>query len=133
MGSYNLQMTTIKCYCGSLSNYSQCCEGYIKGFKKAPTVELLMRSRYSAYVIQEAGYLVATTHSSEREYHSQADILQWSRSNYWQKLEVLESTDKTLEFKAYFLDVLGKNQIHHELSTFKFENGSWFYVEGMFF
>jgi uncharacterized protein YchJ len=46
-------MAIIKCYCGSLSNYSQCCEGYIKGVKK-PTAEKLMRSRYSAYVRQEA-------------------------------------------------------------------------------
>jgi SEC-C motif-containing protein len=66
-GSYR-SMAIIKCHCGSLSNYSQCCEGYIKGVKKAPTAEKLMRSRYSAYVRQEASYLVATTHSSEREF-----------------------------------------------------------------
>jgi SEC-C motif-containing protein len=85
-----------------------------------------MRSRYSAYVRQEASYLVATTHSSEREYHSKEDILAWARSNDWQKLEVLNSIDNTVEFKVY-LDSFGKHQIHHELSTFKFENESWFY------
>jgi SEC-C motif-containing protein len=94
--------------------YSQCCEGYIKGVKKAPTAEKLMRSRYSAYVRQEASYLVA--HSSERN-HSKEDILAWARSNDWQKLEVLNSIDNTVEFKAYFLDSFGKHQIHHELST----------------
>jgi SEC-C motif-containing protein len=41
-------------------------------------------------------------------------------------LEVLNSI--VVEFKAYFLDSFGKHQIHHELSTFKFENESWFYV-----
>jgi SEC-C motif-containing protein len=126
-------MTIIKCYCGSLSNYSQCCEGYIKGVKKAPTAEKLMRSRYSAYARQESDYLVATTHPYEREYHSKEDILTWARSNDWQKLEVLKSTDNTVEFKAYFLDAFGTNQIHHELSTFKFENGIWFYVDGTFY
>ncbi|WP_343022423.1 YchJ family metal-binding protein [Flavobacterium sp. PL12] len=25
------------------------------------------------------------------------------------------------------------NHIHHELSTFIFENGNWFYVDGEFF
>jgi SEC-C motif-containing protein len=126
-------MITVKCYCGSLMNYIQCCEGYIKGVKKAATAELLMRSRYSAYVKQEAEYLVATTHPSEREYHSKEDVLEWARSNDWQKLEVIKSTDNTVEFKAYFLNAFGKNQIHHELSTFKFENGSWFYVDGTFY
>jgi hypothetical protein len=51
--------------------------------------------------------LVATTHPYEREYHSKEDILAWARSNDWQKLEVLKSTD-TVEFKAYFLDAFGK-------------------------
>jgi SEC-C motif-containing protein len=76
-------MTIIKCYCGSLSNYSQCCEGILKE-SKAPTAEKLMRSRYSAYARQESDYLVATTHPYEREYHSKEDILAWARSNDWQ-------------------------------------------------
>jgi SEC-C motif-containing protein len=61
----------------------------------------MMRSRYSAYARQESDYLVATTHPYEREYHSKEDI-QHARSNDWQKLEVLKSTDNTVEFKAYF-------------------------------
>jgi SEC-C motif-containing protein len=54
--------------------------GYIKGVKKAPTAEKLMRSRYSAYARQESDYLVATTHLM-KEYHSKEDILAWARSN----------------------------------------------------
>jgi SEC-C motif-containing protein len=35
------------------------------------------------------------------------------------------------QFKAYFLDDQNQEQIHHELSTFIFEeNGSWFYSDG---
>jgi SEC-C motif-containing protein len=70
-----------------------------------------MRSRYSAYVRQEASYLVAT-HSSERGIHSKEDIPAWARSNDWQKLEVLNSIDNT---ERAFLDSFGKHQIHHEL------------------
>jgi SEC-C motif-containing protein len=33
------------------------------------------------------------------------------------KVEAIKSTDNTVEFKAYFLNAFGKNQIHHELST----------------
>jgi SEC-C motif-containing protein len=32
-----------------LKEFSQCCEVYINGIKKAPTAEALMRSRYSAF------------------------------------------------------------------------------------
>jgi SEC-C motif-containing protein len=34
--------------------------------------------------------------------NSKEDILAWARSNDWQKLEVLNSIDNTVEFKAYF-------------------------------
>jgi SEC-C motif-containing protein len=48
-----------------------------------------------------SGYLVATTHLL-KGIHSKEDILAWARSNDWQKLEVLNSIDNTVEFKAYF-------------------------------
>ena len=38
----------------------------------------------------------------------------------------------TVEFKAYYLESNFQKQIHHELSNFVFENGSWFYVNGEF-
>ena len=125
-------MTTLKCYCGSLKEFSQCCEGYIKGIKKAPTAEALMRSRYSAYAANDADYLVATTHISTRKQHKRKDILDWSQSNQWIKLEVLGATVTTVEFKAFYLDPQMQMQIHHEHSTFKQEAGKWFYVDGEF-
>jgi SEC-C motif-containing protein len=125
-------MTTQKCYCGAPKEFSQCCEAYITGVSKAGTAELLMRSRYSAYVTQSADYLVATTHSSQRKFHSKEEIQEWASGNQWQKLEVLNSTENTVEFKAYFIDPLGNNQIHHEFSNFILENGSWLYVNGTF-
>ncbi|MFV5693096.1 YchJ family protein [Flavobacterium sp. LT1R49] len=122
-----------KCHCGSRKNFQDCCEPIIKGIQKSPTAEALMRSRYSAYVTHEVDYLLATTHVSEREYYSKAEILNWATSNQWLQLEIINATENTVEFKAYFLDSELQNQIHHELSTFKLENGSWFYVDGKFF
>ncbi|MFV5690262.1 YchJ family protein [Flavobacterium sp. ZT3R25] len=121
------------CYCGSQKNFQECCEPIIRGIQKASTAEVLMRSRYSAYATHEVDYLLATTDISEREYHSKVEILNWAISNQWQKLEILKTTENTVEFKAYFLDSKFQKQIHHELSTFKLENGSWFYVDGKFF
>lgn len=123
----------LNCPCGSGLLFAQCCEPFIKGNNTPPTAEKLMRSRYSAYVVQAADYLIATTHSSTRRNHSKSAILEWSKSNQWLKLEVVEATENTVEFKAYFLDSHLKAQMHHEKSFFRKENERWFYVDGEFF
>ncbi len=126
-------MSNEKCYCGSNKTFQNCCEPIISGIHKAQTAEILMRSRYSAYATHQADYLLATTHISQREYQSKDEILNWATSNKWLKLEILNSTENTVEFKAHFMNNILQKQIHHELSTFKLENGNWFYVDGDFF
>jgi SEC-C motif-containing protein len=124
---------TNKCYCGSNIIFQDCCEPIIKGIQKATTAQCLMRSRYSAYATHQADYLMETTHIPERKYYSKSEILNWATNNHWLQLEIVNATENTVEFKAYFLDSKLQKQIHHELSTFKLENGSWFYVDGQFF
>lgn len=118
------------CYCGNSIPFQDCCEPYIKGIANAPTAEKLMRSRYSAFATGAADYLVNTTHISKRRLHNKKDILAWSQANKWLKLEVLASTETTVTFKAYYLDENLKAQVHYEHSTFKLEDGKWFYVYG---
>ena len=120
------------CYCGNSIPFQDCCEPYIKGIANTPTAEKLMRSRYSAFATGAADYLVKTTHISKRRFHNKKDILAWSQANKWLKLEVLASTKNTVTFKAYYLDENLKAQVHYEHSTFKLENGKWFYVDGEF-
>jgi SEC-C motif-containing protein len=120
------------CYCGSDKTFESCCNLYISGAQKAPTALALMKSRYSAYATQQADYLLATTHSSERKYYSRDEILHWATANKWQNLEIISSTENTVEFKAYFVDANNISQVHYEFSTFKKENESWFYVDGNF-
>lgn len=121
------------CYCGNSLSFEKCCEPYLKNQQKAPTAETLMRSRYSAFATGVADYLVATTHGSQRKFHKKGDILEWSKSNHWVKLEVLATTETTVTFKAYYLDPELKAQIHHEHSTFIYENENWYYVDGEYF
>ena len=121
------------CYCGSEKTFSNCCEPFILGKENAPTAEKLMRSRYSAYATQNADYLVNTTHVSKRKFHSRIDILKWSKSNQWIKLEILNASEDSVEFKAFYIDSDLRAQIHHEKSSFKLENEKWFYVDGQFY
>ena len=126
-------MAAVDCYCGSGMLFSNCCEPYLTNLLKAPTAEALMRSRYSAYCIQAGDYLLATTHISRRRFHKKEDLMEWSSSNKWLKLEVLKATETVVEFKAYFLDNRFKATVHHERSSFVNEDGNWFYVDGVFY
>lgn len=125
-------MKNSKCYCDTGLSFDDCCGLYLKNNQKAPTALSLMRSRFSAYVIKDADYLLATTHSSERKYYSKEDILNWATTNEWLRLEIISFTETTVAFKAYFLDEKKQPQIHYEFSTFKQENGTWYYVDGKF-
>lgn len=121
-----------KCFCDTGLLFKDCCGLYLENNQKAPTALALMRSRYSAYATHNADYLLETTYVSERKYYSKTEILKWATSNKWQKLEILSSSEDTVEFKAYFLDANNKPQTHYEFSTFKLENNVWFYVDGKF-
>jgi SEC-C motif-containing protein len=122
-----------KCYCGSGISFNQCCQPIIEGTQSALTAEALMRSRYSAYVIHNVDYLIATTYPSERANYSKEEITFWATQNQWQRLEIISVTPTTVRFKAFFIDAENQSQIHHEHSRFVFENGVWFYVDGDYF
>jgi SEC-C motif-containing protein len=121
------------CYCGSSNSYKECCEKFINSSQNAPTAEALMRSRYSAYATQAVGYLIATTAFFQRKLLIKSDILEWSQSNKWNKLEIIEATENTVEFKAYYTDSNNLSYIHHEKSTFIIKDGKWCYVDGEFY
>lgn len=121
------------CPCGSAENLEQCCFPYIYNGVAVPTAEKLMRSRFTAYTLHEANYLFDTTHVSQRKYTNKSDILAWAKLNTWQKLEIIDSSDNTVEFKAFYLDENQKPQVHHEKSTFINFQDAWYYVDGKFF
>jgi SEC-C motif-containing protein len=120
------------CFCDTGLFFDDCCGLYLCNDKKAVSALALMRSRYSAYTTHNADYLLETTHITERKYYSKSEIQKWATTNKWQKLEILSFTENTVEFKAYFLNAENVPQTHYEFSTFKRENGTWFYVDGKF-
>lgn len=123
-------MKSNPCPCNSGKTYRECCEPYHLG-KALPRVpEELMRSRYSAFSKHLPDYLIETSHASLNKFQTRKSILDWAQENDWKKLEVLSASDKQVEFKAYFMDAKGVDQVHHELSDFVFENGKWLYKSG---
>ena len=65
------------CPCGSRQKYKKCCQVYHKG-ASAKTALLLMKSRYSAYAVGDANYIVKTTHENNGDFSS--EVKAWKQS-----------------------------------------------------
>lgn len=125
-----------KCPCGSDKKFGECCGQYLLEGAKPKTAEALMRSRYSAFVIQKVSYLVETHHTETRKDLDESSLENWAKGAEWDGLEILVAdkgqefdTEGTVEFSCrYYWE--GKLQIHHEVSTFKKEGGVWRFYDG---
>ena len=120
----------MECPCCSGKKYAVCCQPLLTGVAAAQTPEQLMRSRYTAYTLIDADYLVRTTHPKTRKYYSKKSIKDWAESCEWLKLEVKMAEGDKVGFYAYFNES-GKLAVHKELSTFKQEDGIWYFVNGV--
>ena len=116
------------CPCGSEKSYQDCCHIAHKNINVVQTAEQLMRSRYTAFTMGDIDYLMQSHHSSTRPIHEKDEILAWAKAVKWQKLEILNTTADTVEFKAYFNEN-SKDEYLHENSKFVKENGVWMYLD----
>jgi SEC-C motif-containing protein len=124
------------CPCGSELAYAECCEPVIKGEKAAKTAEQLMRSRYTAYVKTEIDYLLTSLYPDQRKDFDPKSTRTWAEGAEWHKLEIIETknggpedAEGEVEFIATFTQN-GNLMKHHELASFRKEEGKWFFVDG---
>ncbi|CAL2104534.1 Sec-C motif domain protein [Tenacibaculum sp. 190130A14a] len=125
----------MQCPCNPNKKYIDCCKIAHTNIDDVTTAEQLMRSRYSAFVLADIAYLQKSHHTTTRpNKREKKEILQWTKSVQWLKLEVLNTSKGgsndiigTVEFKAYFIEN-GQIDIIHENSTFSKENNHWVYV-----
>ena len=91
-----------------------------------------MRSRYTAFVVGDARYLMATWHPTTRpgRLHLDDDVR-------WTGLDVLATTggsllaaDGTVEFRAAYVRG-GRAGAQHENSRFVRDGGLWRYLDGV--
>lgn len=126
-------MSESNCPCG-LEMYASCCQPLHLGQMKAQSAEQLMRSRYSAFAKHEIDYIVKTTALGQQQALDVAAIADWSKSNQWLKLKIVQAKEKIdknhaqVEFKAHYHD--GKQaQVHHEVSHFVRHDGAWYFLD----
>ncbi|MFF9569011.1 YchJ family protein [Streptomyces sp. NPDC014685] len=121
------------CPCGLPATYADCCGRLHAGTAAAPTCESLMRSRYTAFVVRDAAYLLRTWHPDTRP-----PAVEFDPGTRWVSLEVLETTEGspfhttgTVTFRAHYTDD-GRPDSLHEKSRFVRHDGAWVYVAGVF-
>ena len=120
-----------RCPCRKKSEattYAECCEPFHRGSAVPPTAQALMRSRYSAFALLNAAYLLATWHPRTRPTR-----LDFTPGQQWVMLKLVSATTEgdhgTVEFVARS-KVGGKLHELHEVSRFVRDGGRWYYVDG---
>ncbi|MBF6056892.1 MULTISPECIES: YchJ family protein [Thiomicrorhabdus] len=122
------------CLCGSSKAFSDCCQPLIEGLKTAETSEALMRSRYCAFKLRNADYLMQSWDEETRP-----EFIDFDLSLEWTGLQIngrkkgrKKDGEGWVTFVAHYR-ISGQNieGYLHEKSYFrKNNNGLWRYVEG---
>nr|WP_203674450.1 MULTISPECIES: YchJ family metal-binding protein [unclassified Streptomyces] len=111
------------------ASYRDCCGRLHSGQAAAPTAERLMRSRFSAFAVRDAAYLLRTWHTTTRP-----SGIEFEPDQQWTRLEIVGTTDGsafhtegTVEFRAHYR-LHGHTDSQHEVSRFVRENALWVYL-----
>ncbi|PZP35158.1 MAG: hypothetical protein DI603_04590 [Roseateles depolymerans] len=123
------------CPCGLPRRYADCCGALHAAFAAdgrlaAPTPEALMRSRYTAFVLDLRDYLLASWHASTRP----AALEPPEPGLRWLGLELrhhaqTDAEHGTVSFVARS-KLGGRAHRLQETSRFVREGGEWFYLDG---
>jgi SEC-C motif-containing protein len=107
--------------------YPECCEPAHHGHPPA-TAEALMRSRYSAFALDDDAYVLSSWHP-----HTRPGTIEPDPGLRWVGLDILSSTgggmfdaEGTVEFRAHYRDH-GKHADMVERSRFVRHDGQWVY------
>lgn len=116
-----------KCFCGVGARYRECCGRLHRGEAAAETAVQLMRSRFSAFAVEDEAYLLKTWHPATRpERVGFEDGLRWTRLDIVRTEGGGPDDDRGLvEFRAHY-----ETGELHETSRFVRHDGEWVYVRG---
>ena len=127
------------CPCGSGKKYKKCCKVFHNGEKPSTALEL-MKSRYCAYAVNNANYIMKTTHESNSDYSTdktswEKSINQFIKDTQFKSLDILEFVEQQEEAFVTFranIFIKGEDSSFIEKSRFVKQNGTWFYESGEF-
>ncbi len=126
------------CPCGRMGSglkplsLAACCGPYLDNFadRAAPDAQALMRSRYTAFVLERADYLLATWHAGHRPVSIAFDAgVKWLGLEL-RKHRQLDASHAEVEFVARQKSPATPALRLHERSRFIRELDRWYYVDG---
>ncbi len=127
------------CPCCSKKPYRECCKPYHDGTAYPENALKLMRSRYAAYALHKADYIIQTTHLKNVHYDTdlarwKKNILVFSASTQFKGLEIVAFVDgheeATVTFIAHLANEQQEDVSFKEKSTFEKLDGRWLYKAG---
>ncbi len=123
------------CPCGSYVKYKKCCAIYHKGALPKTALEL-MKSRYTAYAVGDASYIMKTTHLNNPDYTEnvkawKASIELFSKETEFLGLEIVEFIDGEEEAFVTFKAKLSSGDMVEKSRFLKVSN-FWLYESGTF-
>lgn len=121
------------CHCGSGQPIEDCCLPVIRGERQSKTAVELMRSRYTAFVIGDVDWILASHHPDTRDEVDREEIERWSSGSEWLGLRIKETIDGEagdsegiVHFRARYK--VGMQQVEHvERARFERYEGEWLF------
>jgi len=127
----------MSCPCSSGTAYEACCGPVIAGQRRAATAAELMRSRYTAYARGEIEWIYQSQSPDGRQFVDRRATEEWSSRASWKGLEIVDTkeggpddSEGFVEFKAFY-ELGGEAITHHEIASFRKEDGIWYFVDGI--
>lgn len=119
------------CPCESSKTFNICCQPYLERARDAPTAEVLMRSRYTAFALSDEDYLRYSWHPD-----TCPKTIYLNKETTWIGLKVVRTVAGNIDDKEGEVEFIarsknnGKASRLHENSRFgRFQN-RWVYIDG---
>lgn len=121
----------LNCPCNSEETYENCCQKHIEKTHITPTAETLMRSRYTAFTLNNEEYLRYSWHPD-----TCPQIIRLDSSTQWLGLSIKNIVAGRVNDDEGFVEFVARNKINgkanrlHENSRFTRIDSRWVYVNG---
>ena len=128
------------CPYGYLKKYKKCCKPFHDKITFPKTALELMKSRFSAFAVLIADYIIFTTHENNSDYISDLkswnqDIMNFSKNTRFERLEILDFIEGEVESFVTFKATLFQDNTDIsfiEKSRFLKVEDKWLYIDGQF-
>jgi SEC-C motif domain protein len=119
------------CSCGTGKAFAECCGPILSGQRKPDSAEALMRSRFTAHVVQDYAYLHRTYWPTAKQPYvpePDAPTIKWTRLIVHSHEPGANADTAFVDFSAYYFEEGGPELLLAEKSEFKRIDDQWYFT-----